>query len=93
MTVRNISIISLSLLSDWMEKPNYFAVVLHHVNVNLTIFRLDDSIPEGVDIVSLIFVLSAIHPDKFLHVLCSIAAVLKSGGLLVFRDYVIMGLI
>ena len=93
MTVRNISIISLSLLSDWMEKPNYFAVVLHHVNVNLTIFRLDDSIPEGVDIVSLIFVLSAIHPDKFLHVLCSIAAVLKPGGLLVFRDYVIMGLI
>ncbi len=46
------------------------------------------TIPEcHVDVASLIFVLSAIHPDNFLRSLTSIASVMKPGGLLVFRDY------
>lgn len=46
------------------------------------------TIPEcNVDVASLIFVLSAIHPNNFLHALQSIAVVLKLGGLLIFRDY------
>ena len=51
-------------------------------------YRLLDSIPEAnVDIASLIFVLSAIHPDKFLQAISGVAAVMKPGGVLVFRDY------
>lgn len=53
----------------------------------LLVFSLKDVVPEAVDIASLIFVLSAIHPDKFLQAMCSVAGVLKPGGFLVFRDY------
>lgn len=50
--------------------------------------RLAENVPVGsVDIASLIFVLSAIHPDHFVGVLKSIAEVMKSGGFLIFRDY------
>lgn len=49
--------------------------------------RLSEAIPGGVDIASLIFVLSAIHPDNFCSAMTSIAEVLKPGGLLIFRDY------
>jgi methyltransferase-like protein 6 len=49
---------------------------------------LEDAIPEvNVDIASLIFVLSAIHPEKFLKALSAVASVMKPGGVLVFRDY------
>ncbi|XP_076257819.1 tRNA N(3)-cytidine methyltransferase METTL6 [Rhynchophorus ferrugineus] len=42
---------------------------------------------ESVDIVTLIFVLSAIHPDKFIPTLKIIYSLLKPGGLVLFRDY------
>lgn len=41
----------------------------------------------SVDIATLVFVLSAVHPDKMLTVLHNIIQVLKPGGLLFFRDY------
>lgn len=41
----------------------------------------------SVDIVTLIFVLSAIHPDKFTVTLRNIFKILKPGGLLLLRDY------
>ncbi|XP_044258728.1 tRNA N(3)-methylcytidine methyltransferase METTL6 [Tribolium madens] len=41
----------------------------------------------SVDIATLIFVLSAIHPDKFVTTLKVIHKVLKPGGILLFRDY------
>lgn len=49
---------------------------------------LSDTIPKGtVDIATMIFVLSAIHPDKMARCLSNVLEVLRPGGLLLFRDY------
>eukprot|EP00088_Acartia_fossae_P030609 TRINITY_DN3160_c0_g1_i12.p1 TRINITY_DN3160_c0_g1~~TRINITY_DN3160_c0_g1_i12.p1 ORF type:complete len:288 (+),score=37.85 TRINITY_DN3160_c0_g1_i12:35-898(+) len=41
----------------------------------------------SVDIISMVFVLSAIHPDKHHQVFKNLWRVLKPGGILLFRDY------
>lgn len=55
---------------------------------DITKDRIPPLIPENsVDVASLIFVLSAIHPDKFVEALANIRSVLKPDGIIVFRDY------
>nr|CAB3263775.1 methyltransferase-like protein 6 [Phallusia mammillata] len=55
---------------------------------DLSCQNLDATIPpNSLDVVTLIFALSAIHPDKFAFVLESIQNVLKPSGYLLFRDY------
>ncbi|CAH8597994.1 unnamed protein product [Schistosoma rodhaini] len=41
----------------------------------------------GVDLVTLIFVLSALNPQEMFTCLCNVASVLSPGGRLLFRDY------
>ncbi|KAK7109716.1 tRNA N(3)-cytidine methyltransferase METTL6-like [Littorina saxatilis] len=49
---------------------------------------LSDNVPDNsVDIATMIFVLSAIHPDKMLQALRNVLQTLKPGGTLLFRDY------
>ncbi|KAK7467736.1 hypothetical protein BaRGS_00037044 [Batillaria attramentaria] len=43
--------------------------------------------PESLDIIILIFVLSAVHPDKMQQAVNRLADCLKPGGQLLFRDY------
>jgi methyltransferase-like protein 6 len=46
--------------------------------------------PKGhssVDVISLIFVLSAITPDKFAKCISNVSSILKPGGIVLFRDY------
>lgn len=50
-----------------------------------TIFETIEN--NSVDIISMIFVLSAIHPTKFEAVLNNLFRLLKPGGTLLFRDY------
>lgn len=55
---------------------------------DITTAEVFETIPEAsLDIVTLIFVLSAIHPDKFVTVSKNIFRLLKPGGMLLFRDY------
>ncbi|XP_064540294.1 tRNA N(3)-methylcytidine methyltransferase METTL6 [Drosophila montana] len=41
----------------------------------------------SLDVCTMIFVLSAIHPDKFVDVVRNLWQLLKPGGLVLFRDY------
>lgn len=55
---------------------------------DLTQDKLTDNVlPESVDLVTMIFVLSAIHPDKFPSVLQNIHSTLRPDGSVLVRDY------
>ncbi|KAL7886999.1 hypothetical protein AOLI_G00047200 [Acnodon oligacanthus] len=55
---------------------------------DLTKDDLRATVPEAsLDVATLIFVLSAIHPDKMQQALENIYKVLKPGGIVLFRDY------
>uniref|UniRef100_A0A3B3SSI1 tRNA N(3)-cytidine methyltransferase n=1 Tax=Paramormyrops kingsleyae TaxID=1676925 RepID=A0A3B3SSI1_9TELE len=74
---------------DFVKKnPLYHEKCCKAFQCDLTKDDLAASIPEGsVDVATLIFVLSAIHPEKMLLALGNIFKVLKPGGVILFRDY------
>lgn len=55
---------------------------------DITTEEVFGTLREGsLDIATLIFVLSAIHPDKFATVVDNIFRLMKPGGMVLFRDY------
>lgn len=55
---------------------------------DITTEQVFETLADGsLDIVTLIFVLSAIHPDKFLPTVANIYRLMKPGGVVLFRDY------
>ena len=56
---------------------------------DLTDVPLDDKIDSKCDLVTMIFVLSAIHPSKFVTALKNLTSLLTNGGKLLFRDYAV----
>lgn len=68
--------------------PLYDEGVIAAFQCDITKDRLVDKVPhEGVDVVTMIFVLSAIQPDKMTEALKNVHETLKPGGLVLFRDY------
>ncbi|WOL09934.1 hypothetical protein Cni_G18688 [Canna indica] len=61
---------------------------VHAFVCDLTMHTLSDVIePSSVDIVTMVFVLSAVSPEKMPLVLHNIRKILKPNGLVLFRDY------
>lgn len=55
---------------------------------DITTEEVFETLPEAsLDIATLIFVLSAIHPEKFRSVVANIFRLMKPGGMVLFRDY------
>lgn len=70
------------------DNPLYDEDKIRAFHCDLTTDTLETELgPGSVDIVTAIFVLSAIHPDKHAKVFNSLATVLRPGGVLLFRDY------
>uniref|UniRef100_A0A8C6SHV0 tRNA N(3)-cytidine methyltransferase n=1 Tax=Neogobius melanostomus TaxID=47308 RepID=A0A8C6SHV0_9GOBI len=71
-----------------VTKPLYSSERCCAFQCDLTNDDLREHIPESsVDVVTLIFVLSAIHPDKMRQAIENINTVVKPGGIVLFRDY------
>jgi len=68
--------------------PSYNPSIIHAFTCDIITNDLINQIPENsLDMVTAIFVLSAIHPDNHQAVIINISKVLKYGGLVLFRDY------
>lgn len=66
----------------------YDANFMHAFECDITTNQIYENIERNsVDIVTLIFVLSAIHPQKFQTVVNNICEILKPNGIILFRDY------
>ncbi|XP_063778412.1 tRNA N(3)-methylcytidine methyltransferase METTL6 [Pseudophryne corroboree] len=70
------------------QNPSYSTDICKAFQCDLTKDDLTENIPAGsVDVTMLIFVLSAVHPDKMHLAIENIYKVLKPGGCVLFRDY------
>lgn len=68
--------------------PLYDERVITAFQCDLTKDSLVDKVArEAVDIVTMIFFLSAVHPDRMVQALRNVYEALKPGGLVLFRDY------
>ncbi|KAM8967082.1 tRNA N(3)-cytidine methyltransferase METTL6 [Pelodytes ibericus] len=71
-----------------MKNPSYNVETCKAFQCDLTKDNLTHNIQaESVDVATLIFVLSAIHPEKMHLAVQNIYKVLKPGGCVLFRDY------
>ncbi|GAU96772.1 hypothetical protein RvY_08164 [Ramazzottius varieornatus] len=69
------------------ENPQYAQGKCSAFVADVTEGTFHDNLSEPVDIVTLIFVLSAIRPDKMSTALSNVRKVLRPGGIVLFRDY------
>ncbi|XP_077977996.1 tRNA N(3)-cytidine methyltransferase METTL6-like [Glandiceps talaboti] len=70
------------------DNAYYDASRIQVFQCDLTMDPLCKTIPDcNVDIVTMLFVLSAIHPDKMSNVIKNIYTIVKPGGIVLFRDY------
>ncbi|KAL1131206.1 hypothetical protein AAG570_010824 [Ranatra chinensis] len=68
--------------------PRYSSQCIMGFECDITSENICDTTGMGsVDIVTLVFTLSAIHPDKLRGVLVNVREALRPGGLVLFRDY------
>lgn len=68
--------------------PLYDQRTITAFQCDITKDRLVETVPrEGVDVVTMIFVLSAIQPDNMSEALRNVHETLKPGGLVLLRDY------
>ncbi|KAI0231701.1 tRNA N(3)-methylcytidine methyltransferase METTL6 [Lamellibrachia satsuma] len=69
------------------ENPLYDEDHCHAFQCDITRDSLTEHVHRPIDLITMIFVLSAIHPDKMRQALENIAQVLPPGGRVLFRDY------
>lgn len=70
------------------QNPLYDETIIKAFQCDITTETIFQTIPHNsVDLISMIFVLSAIHPNKFNAVFEHLFRLLKPGGVLLFRDY------
>lgn len=70
------------------ENPLYNEAFMKAFQCDITIDTIFESIQaDSLDIITMIFVLSAIHPTKFGIVMSNMFRLLRPGGVLLFRDY------
>lgn len=70
------------------NNPKYNEERIKAFQCDITMDTIHQNIPSGsIDIISMIFVLSAITPNKFQDVIKNLHTVLRSGGIILFRDY------
>lgn len=70
------------------EHPDYNPDTCHAFVCDVTDDKAEIPVPDqSLDIIILIFVLSAISPEKMQYVLNRLAQLLKPGGKILFRDY------
>lgn len=70
------------------ESPDYDAKRCHAFVCDLSSEEWETPFPKGsLDIIVCIFVLSALHPDKYPQVISKMAEYLRPGGLILYRDY------
>lgn len=70
------------------QNPLYDTNKINAFTCDITQDSVLSQVPaSSVDIATLIFVLSAIHPDKFSAVVKNLHSLLKPGGIVLFRDY------
>ncbi|XP_043288666.1 tRNA N(3)-methylcytidine methyltransferase METTL6 [Venturia canescens] len=69
------------------SNPLYDADLIKAFHNDVTNENCFDEVEDPVDLVTLVFVLSAIHPDKFKSVALNIFKIMNKDGTLLFRDY------